>query len=520
MKHLLIIIFSILGIGITTAQKTVTNVEVLAGINAGEGDLYIHETSHVIYIGLSNGSYHPINKNLKEILEQANDANNLKITNLALPINPNDAATKQYVDNLTGNTNWLLSGNNPTPGGAHFLGTINDTKMQIRSNNLPMLEFGRRATLGLVAAYLDYDNSDQAIVHLNGDGNTAALQFAASEADFYKPMFFTTTNGSFRLKGSSGKSDLFEIGSAGPLNEGRLEFIIGDDGAEPIIFKRYDYRNSKSHSELFRVQGSSNSADAKTRFGININPVARPIVTDYGDDANIGYNIANSTLQVNGSISTSIFTTTQSLTLSEDHHTLIIGGNHSITLPDATITTGRNYIIKNPTSNSITVNNYVDAFGNEISTLLPNRILLLQSDGSKWQQINNSNTTTTTPTLNVTKETIGYIFAASHVNWDGLNNGYNINVTDASITRTDPGRYSVLFTSPHPNGYYYDITFGYKGNTDRDGRNIQVLNQDADGFTIEITTGDNGGTADTYVDSTWYFNVTSTKEVITNVSLN
>lgn len=91
-------------------------------------------------------------------------------------------------------------------------------------------------------------------MHLNGNGNTAALQFAASGASFYKPMFFTTANGSFRLKGSAGVTDLFEIGSDGPSNDGRLEFIIGEDGAEPIIFKRYDYRNGQFHKELFRVQ--------------------------------------------------------------------------------------------------------------------------------------------------------------------------------------------------------------------------------------------------------------------------
>jgi len=354
--------------------------------NAGEGDLYKGSPSGIIYIGLEDGSYHPINKNLEDILAQANDAGASKITNLGAPTDPNDAVTKQYVDNLTGGTNWLMVGNSPT-NTTSFLGTTNDRKMQIRSNNLSILEFGRRATLGLTQSFLDYDDTNQPLVHLNGNGATAALQFAASGASFYKPMFFTTTNGSFRLKGSSGVTDMFEIGSAGPDNDGRLEFIIGDDGAEPIVFKRYDYRDGKFHQELFRVQGSDNSENAKTRFGININPEHRTINTTYNDDSNNGYAIANSTLQVNGSVSLSIIKTTGNLTLTEEHHTVILGGNHNITLPTASTCRGRMYIIKNPFGANRTISSYLNEKGIANTTIKKQKSLWLQSDGSDWQQI-------------------------------------------------------------------------------------------------------------------------------------
>ena len=236
--------------------------------------------------------------------------------------------------------NWLISGNNSTST-SNFLGTINDVKMEIRSNNLPMLEFGRRQTLSLVQNYPDYTDIDQPLVHLKGNGSIAALQFTAAGADFYKPMFFTTTNGSFRLKGSGGRTDLFEIGSAGPSNDGRLEFIIGDDGSEPIVFKRYDYRNGGFHTELFRVQGSNGTASAKPRFGININSQEVPLDATYNDSSSSGYNIANSTLQVGGSISTAILRTTGSITLGENHHTVIITGLHNIVLPNANTCSGR-----------------------------------------------------------------------------------------------------------------------------------------------------------------------------------
>ena len=201
-------------------------------------------------------------------------------------------------------------------------------------------------------------------------------------------MFFTTTNGSFRLKGSAGKTDFFEIGSAGPNNDGRLEFIIGDDGSEPIVFKRFDYRGGQFHTELFRVQASSNSENAKPRFGININPAHVAIPSNYYDTAS-GGNIANSTLQVGGSVSTAIVRINASLILSEDHYTVIMtSGNPNITLPAANSCKGRIYRIKNYCGSNRTITQYRADNGNNSTQIRNDRVYTFQSDGVEWQQIN------------------------------------------------------------------------------------------------------------------------------------
>ena len=49
----------------------------------------------------------------------------------------------------TSNDNWLVDGNTGLPT-TSFLGHIDDVAMEIRSNNLPLLQFGRRQTLGLI----------------------------------------------------------------------------------------------------------------------------------------------------------------------------------------------------------------------------------------------------------------------------------------------------------------------------------------------------------------------------------
>tara|TARA_R110002050_G_scaffold45796_2_gene108166 strand:+ start:2813 stop:4249 length:1437 start_codon:yes stop_codon:yes gene_type:complete len=266
------------------------------------------------------------------------------------------------------NDNWLLDGNTAVAG-ASFLGTKNDVAMDIRSNNTSILKFGRRQTLGLVQNYPDYTDQNQYLTYLQGNNGVSALQFQADGASFYKPMFFTNSDGNFRLKGSAAGTDLFEIGSAGTSNNGEVEFIIGDDGAEPFIFKRYDYRDGLL-KELFRVQGSTDSQNALPRVGVNTG------------------SLANSTLQVNGSLSTAITTAGSNLSLNESHHTVVINSNISITLPAANGATGRVYVLKNITQQTLTVGSYINELGDITTELTPKTVIWLQSDGTQWQLIN------------------------------------------------------------------------------------------------------------------------------------
>lgn len=277
------------------------------------------------------------------------------------------ATGTSWITNAAAN-NWLITGNSATTA-SNFLGTTDDVKMQIRSNNKSIFEFGRRQTLGLVQAYTDYTDPDQYMVHLKGNGNVSAMQFEASGASFYKPMFFTTTDGNFRLKGSAASTDFFELGSAGTSNNGSFEIIVGDDGNEPIIFKKYNYAGTPTYLEMMRMQGTGlNNTDV--RVGIKTNGV-----------------VANSTLQIGGSVATAIFTTTANLTVGESHHTIILGGNHTITLPGAANCTGRIYVIKNPTTNTPSITSYMNNSGTSTATISSKTSLWLQSDGANWQQI-------------------------------------------------------------------------------------------------------------------------------------
>ncbi|WKB82130.1 hypothetical protein QYR09_03620 [Cellulophaga lytica] len=117
------------------------------------------------------------------------------------------------------------------------------------------------------------------------------------------------------------------------------------------------------------------------------------------DRLGIGFNLpedlaysgdnVHSTLEVKGSVSTAIDVTTGDLTLNETHHTIILGGAHNITLPDASTCKGRIYVIKNPNTLTLTatISTYKDLVGANINVILSLKTIWLQSDGTDWQQI-------------------------------------------------------------------------------------------------------------------------------------
>lgn len=144
-------------------------------------------------------------------------------------------------------TAWTLTGNSGLNPAIHFVGTTDDKPLIFKSFNNSFLEFGNRGTLGLTQGYPDYSDATEKVTYVR-----SALQFEAAAANFYKPKMFTDVDGNFRVKGSSAGTDFFEFGSTGTANNGGFEFIIGDDGDEPMVFKSYHYTDGMS--EIMRLQ--------------------------------------------------------------------------------------------------------------------------------------------------------------------------------------------------------------------------------------------------------------------------
>ena len=100
--------------------------------------------------------------------------------------------------------------------------------------------------------------------------------------------------------------------------------------------------------------------------------------------------VANSTFQVNGSISTGILNLNIAgdLTLTEDHYTVIIESVSNINLPIAASCKGRTYILKNISGNDRTTSiDYKNNSNTDSKLITNNSTITLQSDGINWQEL-------------------------------------------------------------------------------------------------------------------------------------
>ncbi len=384
MKNFLMLYFFITSSLGIQAQTPVTPVEVNSfqtGItNAAENEVYRETTNNLFYLGLSSGRLKLIQDSIKTNTTLTGNGFNGSLLGLA-----QQGATLNQVLKWNGTTwlpgnenavtpinSWLYTGNSTgVTYPANFLGTTTDVPLSIRSNNTAMLEVGRRQTIGLYDAtstgLFPYNQPNASVMYVRGTGGNSALQFESSGAAFYKPIFFTDADGNFKMRGSSAGTDFFELGSSGAANNGRLDFTIGDDGDEPIVFNKYNY-TPVATIEMMRMQGTGlNNA---VRVGINV-----------------AGTVANSTLQVKGSVATNIVTTTAALTLNETNYTVIVNANIAITLPVANTCTGRIYIIKKTVNGNSVISNFINNNAGAANTI-SRGVYHLQSDGTSWQQIN------------------------------------------------------------------------------------------------------------------------------------
>jgi hypothetical protein len=382
-KSIIISLFIMLSF-VIKAQTLITPADVnnfQTGItNAAENDVYRETTNNLFYIGLSNGRLKLLQDSIKTNATLTGSGFNGSVLGLA-----QQGATLNQVLKWNGTTwlpgtetgvtpinSWLYTGNSTgVTYPANFLGTTTDVPMSIRSNNTAMLEVGRRQTIGLYDAtntgLFPYNQPNASVMYVRGTAGNSALEFESSGAAFYKPIFFTDSDGNFKMRGSSAGTDFFDLGSSGTANNGRLDFTIGDDGDEPIVFSKYNY-TPVATIEMMRMQGTGlNNA---VRVGINM-----------------AGTVANSTFQVRGSVATNIVTTAAALTLNETNYTVIVSANVNITLPAANTCTGRIYIIKKTVNGNSNISNFINNNA-AVANTIARGVFQLQSDGTNWQQIN------------------------------------------------------------------------------------------------------------------------------------
>ncbi|ROL58455.1 tail fiber protein [Bacteroidetes/Chlorobi group bacterium Naka2016] len=119
-------------------------------------------------------------------------------------------------------------------------------------------------------------------------------------------------------------------------------------------------------------------------FKIKTNNTDRVIVTGSGN-VGVGTTNPNSTLSIEGSISTKVSVVTSGVTLDETYHTVLANAssNITITLPNpSTSNVGRTYIIKNINTGNVTISGSIE--GSSLLVLRQKESIELISNGSTW----------------------------------------------------------------------------------------------------------------------------------------
>lgn len=158
---------------------------------------------------------------------------------------------------------------------------------------------------------------------------------------------------------------------------------------------------------------------------------------------------------------------------------------------------------------------------NELQTIskVGNTITLSGGGGSVTDDVNDadSDPTNELQTLTLTTEDIIVGFASGYQDV-----ATTVQARNCTITRTAPGRYTVTFTTPHPDGTDYEVVFGTQESAaTRDVPKVSVVDgsRTANSFQVQHTVDDNGGTADVYTNEPWSFQVLRTVTVLTNVTI-
>ncbi|WP_048505922.1 hypothetical protein [Chryseobacterium angstadtii] len=311
--------------------------------------------------------------------------------------------------NSSGN-DWHTDGNSGTNAGSDFLGTTDLSDLVFKTNNV---EKGRFYT-AVNAENISFETTDDAYINGvqvgRGKGNqnqntvvgNIALQSITTgntnTALGWESMYFNTSGtsntavgGNSLLRNTSGSYniamglDALEDSSTGSYNIGIGNFA-GDEllsGSNNIaIGNDTKFNNNSGDGQinignvLFGTGASNNSAtNTSKKIGINISAVP------------------NSTLQIEGSLSTSFaVANSNNITLDESHHTVrIYGGNTGITLPDASTCKGRVYILigsngisSKPISVAAGLGIYDDVTNANITSITQRERYQIQSDGSGW----------------------------------------------------------------------------------------------------------------------------------------
>lgn len=273
----------------------------------------------------------------------------------------------------------LFSTNNSSSG----IGSVDTASVRITTYNIPRITIDSAGNVGVGnAPVFTPSNKEKFLIDA---GTTTSINLMSAKASINNYLQLNIQN---KSTGANASSDVVATADNGDESNNYVDLGINSSGYNAGFF------GSANDAYLFNIGQN---------FLIGTGSTGKSLIflTGGGDQAtnermrissggNVGISNTNplSTLDNNGSTGFAITTTSSSLTLDDSHHTVIItGGTPTITLPTASTSARRIYVIVNQTGANRTISSYKNMNGANSTKVAANSSVALQSDGSNWYQI-------------------------------------------------------------------------------------------------------------------------------------
>ena len=285
---------------------------------------------------------------------------------------------------------WSLIGNSGTVSGVNFIGTTDNNSLTFRTNNISHAVLDSTGNLGVGTG-----------VSFNATAPEKLLVNAGATSSFNAVVAKGSVNNYFQLNinnqnsGASASSDVVATADNGSETVNYVDLgINGSGNTSGSMGSADDAYLYTTGNNL--VMGTANPGTSLIFLtgGTSEATNQRMVITGTG---NVGINATapNSTLQITGSLATSVTTKTANATVAAIDFTVLCNNTAApitITLPSAGGIGGRMYIIKkvSATGNNVTVvcNGAQTIDGNATYTLINQySSIMVQSDGVNWNII-------------------------------------------------------------------------------------------------------------------------------------
>lgn len=349
-------------------------------------------------------------------LNAAPDGMIIYVTDSAsLFIRKNNLWQRMSSDSLSSTRNWSTLGNAGLDSAVNFMGTTDEQALIFRTNNAERMRLTAGGSLQVASGTIG-DGTDQVQVLVLDPATGNILQRTIAEAAF--------NNVISSLNGLRDSAQTFAIDSAVTVDveinsaagEHRFNFPTQDGNGTTS-------RGLLSYADWQRFDSSARAQILNTAFSLDASPTGLSITTDslvlhaadesnpgavstigqtfagaktFRDSVGVGLSAgtaANSTFQVNGSISSNITTITSSQAITEADNTVLANttsGAITVTLPSPTNIAGRMYTIKKigtgGIDNELTIAPTGGTIDGNTNYIIYNdwTFVTIQTDGTNW----------------------------------------------------------------------------------------------------------------------------------------